>query len=78
MEAFQRNPDKMGYLTLLRNYRAQNIYLLLGDSLNKINEKNKNDINKTVYTKNTDQTLKENKRILDRKLIITIAYLLKY
>ena len=78
MEAFQRNPDKMGYLTLLRNYRSQNIYLLLGDSLNKINEKNKNDINKTIYTKNTDQTLKENKRIPDRKLIITIAYLLKY
>ena len=68
----------MGYLTLLKNFKAQNIYLLLGDRLNRMNEKNKNDINKTVYTKNTDQTLKENKRIPDRKLIITIAYLLKY
>ena len=78
MEAFQNNPDKMGYLSLLRNFRASNIILFIGEKLGKYNDLNKSDINKTVLTNNLEETLKENRRIPNKKLMVCISYLLKY
>ena len=55
-----------------------NIIIFLGEKLNDINQRNSADINKAVnITTNIEETLKENKRIPDKKLMIMIANMIK-